>query len=319
MAEKRLWKRFMKVAIEDVGVEYTYPPWGIAFRVKFDITPVSNAAEVHLWNLSRNTIRQLKRGQVVRLYAGYEEDEVGLCFAGVIDQIETKYDKVDKITRLVVVNGKDSVLKNRPNKTWPAGTPCSTVVSDLFEMGGLRAGRIEIKGNAVYDKAISFTPKDTVASALDQVLRDVEEKTGVKHTWYVDLGYGYFVPRDWSGDTGKKLVITPETGLIESPEPLNAITSNVAGVQAEPVQWRVRSVFLWRAAPGSQVEVDCKRFKGLLKVVSGEHICTPTEKFETDLVCDEVSVTLVDYDYWAGDVRTQYPSGAGELVEEGFE
>ena len=302
----------MIVGIENL--EYKYPPWGIAFTVKMDMVPDANQAIVQLWNLSRHTIRQLKRGQVVKLWAGYEEDEVGLCFAGVIDKISVKYQDVDKILTLTVLDQKDSVLARRPNKSWPPGTPYGVVVEDLFNMAGLKVGAIEVQGT--YDKGIVFDPKHSIKKALDEVAKSAEYKAGKPYQWWVDQGYGYFVPRDWKG-MGKAVVLTPETGLIEQPEPLTEIPEEIAGEDVAPRQWRVRSVFNFRVAPGWVVEVDCKRFKGRLKVVSLQHICTPKEKFETDMVCDELEVSLIDYDYMAGDERMKPPLPGLEEEEGG--
>lgn len=297
------------------AVRYEYPPWGIAFRSKFDLDPIANAAEVWLWNLSRDTIAELKRGREVYLWAGYEGDEIGLTFAGAIDTVETGFKGVDKITKLVLMSGKEP-LARRPNRSWPAGTPIAEVVRGLFQAAGLNIGEIEVAGT--YARPIAFAANTTVAEALDQVTRDAELKNGKPYRWFTDLGYGYFVPRDWAGLTGRRLIVSPERGLIDLPQPLNTVTEDVNMDVAEPRQWRVRIAFNWRVGSGWQVQVDSRRFKGVLKVVSGEHICTPVEKFETDLVCDEVGVTLVDYDYLAGDTRTEMPM-PGLLGEGGDE
>lgn len=296
----------MKVDIADGQAVYEYPPWGLEFRVLFTITPQANTCTVTLYNLSRKTLSQLKRGLPVRVYAGYREHEVGLVFAGILDRWDTRYSGPDKLTNLHVVDGKDSVLSARANKTWPKGTPCAAVVEDLFGMAGLRVGAIEIKGRAVYDRPVSFPATYTVARALDQVLADVELKTGTPHTWYVDLGYGFFLPRD-TQYSAATVEVTPQTGLIESPEQLNALPEDIAGTQAEPRQWRIRTVFNFRIAANVKLVVRSHRLDGEFRVVSGEHICTMKERFETDVVADEIRVTLKEFDYITSDERTKAP------------
>lgn len=285
-----LWKRHMIVEIPDLEKKYEYPPWGIQLRVSLDTTPQANTAEAKLWNLSTKTLGALKRGLLVELSAGYEEDSVGLIFAGILDKVQTKIQDVDKITTLTVSAGKGDVYTVHPALSWQPGITAQKIVEDLFRAAGVGVKDVEVPGDVRFEKGYVCDPSGSVADWLNQIKKDVELKTGEEYEWFVDNGYGFFRPRRKAHNT--TVVLKKETGLIGTPEPLNVATADVAASEGEPTQWKIVSTLNWRIEPGGKIKVESRRVSGTMKVVRLVHTATPDGKFETEIVADAIDVEV---------------------------
>lgn len=137
-------KILMNVGVAGVGV--TLSALDVEFNIEKSITENPNNAEFKIYNvapLTRN--RFLIRGASVLFNAGYDDEGIGLIFAGTVNESTTQIEGNDWITTLFCsdfANSKTPFRTTVVNLSFIAGLPLSTVISTI---GGLMGG-IPIKG-----------------------------------------------------------------------------------------------------------------------------------------------------------------------------
>lgn len=78
----------------------------IHFEVNFDDDPKPNSSTVSIYNLSKDSIDRIHKGDLCTVQAGYQGD-YGVIGSGRILTVLTKRDGVDKITTITFLEGED--------------------------------------------------------------------------------------------------------------------------------------------------------------------------------------------------------------------
>ncbi len=231
----------------------------IDFNVTFDDNPEPNISEVTIYNLSDNTIAQLKKGANLILNAGYEGD-VGTILLGTIESQETGWEGVDKVTKLTVGEGSEQWLKAYVNKSYAPGITSKAILTDLAGMFGMELGELNLVKNITYARGRS------VSGMLQSVIRQVVAETGSKF----HISQGKILIRPWEAGTETGFLLNADTGLIESPQPFE---------EEGKTGYKVRMLLNHRITVDSILQIESKTANGTFRVRKGAH----TGDFITDV------------------------------------
>lgn len=186
------------------GVTLKSDELDLEFDVAFDDDMEANEANVTVYNLSANTINQLKYHSEISIEAGFSGD-TGVIFSGYIDKVSTTYESADKITTIRCYD--DISNKTITEVTYAAGTKASYILKDLLNKTGTPI--------AVFDMRRDWTYEDEqkVDGKLSESIRTYSEVCGV--STYVKNGK--IISRYIKNGDDISFTISEETGMIGSP------------------------------------------------------------------------------------------------------
>lgn len=177
----------------------------LEFTVNFDDDLEPNDAEIIVYNLSDNTINQLKYNAEISITAGYKKD-TGVIFKGYIDSVKTKRDMVDKITTINCLDDiKDHTITSI---SFASGTKASYILKQLLNKTGLPIAVFNVRRDHTYDS------EQTVDGDLMENIKTFSEVCGV--STYVNNGKIYC--RYIKDGDNISFTVKEETGMIGSPE-----------------------------------------------------------------------------------------------------
>jgi hypothetical protein len=188
----------------------------ITFNIKKDNNKEPNESEIVIYNASDNLVNyisnNIKNNLAITLDAGYI-GEVKRLFSGTVAKISDKKQGEDRMTTLMCKDGAVNVKESITSRSYPKGTPIKNIFKDLSSDLGTTVGRIAIDAQqSVLPGPIAF-----VGSTAKNIHRIA---SSINHNFSIQDGALYITPAD------KRLknfvtAITPETGLIGSPETLS--------------------------------------------------------------------------------------------------
>lgn len=235
----------------------------VEFTVPFDDDMEPNEAEIIVYNLSENTIKQLKKGAAISIEAGYKGD-TGVLFSGYISKVYTDRSGVDKETTIYAMDDiKDHSVESI---SFAAKTKASYILSELITKTGIPV--------AVFSPRRDHTYKDsqTVDGDLMENIKKYAEVCGI--SVYVNKGkiYARYIKE---GDN-INFNVSVETGMIGSPSSFEEEV--VAEDFTETVNgYEVEMLLQHRMCAGAIVALKSKSANGTYRVCSGEHRFSPDE------------------------------------------
>ena len=237
------------------------------FYVPFDDDMEPNEAEIGIYNLSDNTIKQLKLGAALSISAGYKGD-TGVLFNGFIVKVETTREGADKLTTIYAMDDvKDHTLESI---AFAAGATASYILRTLIEKTGLPVAEFKMRRDFTYKDA------QTVDGDLMDCISQYAEVCGV--SVYVSKGkiYARYIKE---GDN-LNFIVSSDTGMIGSP---TAYTEEVTAEDfVETVNgFEVEMLLQHRMCAGAIVNLKSKEGNGTFRVCSGEHRFSPDEAVTT--------------------------------------
>ena len=250
--------------------EIIYPELDIDFKINFSDDSDGNTGTVTLYNLSEQTIEQIKIDNNFQLIAGYEEFN-GVVLPGIIKRKRTVWEDVDKITTLTVGDNTDNWLKSTINKTWKAGKRASDIFPEIIRATNLSVGEIDINKDIIYEKGITFSM--TCKQALDELAADTNSKL------YSNRGKVYVRP--FNKASRKAFLIDKDHGLLNSPEKIESDSED------KPERYSVQILLNYKIQVDSLIKLDSKDVKGNFRVIEGEHV-GQGENFSTNMEVERV-------------------------------
>ena len=229
----------------------------LEFAVPFDDDMEPNEAEVIVYNLSDNTIKNLKKGAAISIEAGYKGD-TGVLFNGFISKVRTKSEGADRVTTIKAIDDiKDHSIESL---SFAAGTKASYILQELLKKTGIPV--------AVFKARRDHTYKDsqTVDGDLMENIKKYATVCGI--SVYVNKGkiYARYIKE---GDN-LNFNVSVDTGMIGSPEPFTEevtsedYTDTVSGYEVE-------MLLQHRLCAGAIVALKSRAGSGTYRVCSGEH------------------------------------------------
>lgn len=249
-----------RVELTTDSIELTYPEITINFEINFSDDDEGNAGDITLYNLSQDTIDQLKEGEAFKLVAGYKNYS-GVILPGVIEAARTMWEGVDKVTRLVVGEDTHKWLNRTVERTWNEGTDGETIAADIIEAIGLSVGEIDLPTNPEYPHG------HTVFGRGKEQLKEIANDGGAKlHT---NRGKVFLRPPEEPSE--QTIRITQDTGLINTPE---------KGEEEGETVWTVTTLLNYQIRADKLLQVESRTLNADVRVKEGRHMFEGNQ-FET--------------------------------------
>lgn len=197
----------------------------IEFSISKSISSKQNTGRIKIWNLNeahRNAIG--KELDDIMLEAGYMPPEgggnVGIIFSGQMRDVEHKRENEDIITYLSCGDGDKALRRATISKTFKAGTSVEEVVDEIaqqLEKEGVKRGETNFPKDLP-----KFKRPYSMCGSCNREL----DRLGRSHGFYWNIQNGAFEVVPGDGFTGGVVVLSSNSGLIDTP----TITDN--GVKA---------------------------------------------------------------------------------------
>ncbi len=196
------------------GGDPSDPGMRVQFKVKKTREKEPNPAEIIVSNLSETRRKSLQtKGVKLLLEAGYEATGIFRVFAGDVRTIDHVREGANWLTKMKCGDGERSFRWARAGESFGAGTAAADIVKYLGKQLGLDDGNVasEAKNLTVRFDA-GYVVFGSAQQALDRLL------LSIGYGWYVADGALYILRTDASLQGLQIPEVSPETGLIGSPE-----------------------------------------------------------------------------------------------------
>lgn len=257
----------------------------IEFDISFNDKKEPDVSTVTIYNLSDATINDIKKDGYLYLNVGYKnEGNTANILTGEIEDIETTWSGLDKLTKITVSDGAKKWRKAELNKTYKEGTKASQIMEDLAKVLSYEIVEIKPKNDITYK--LGKTIKGKASKSLSRLVDDTESKMFINKNRLIirDQKRGY--------QTG--FVLNAETGLIGLP----TLNKDESGDKTDDVAkekdkkknketkktWKVNCLLNPKIETDSVIKVECKTLNGTFRVISGKH----TKDFNTELEVEEL-------------------------------
>ncbi|MCL2188423.1 MAG: hypothetical protein FWC16_00810 [Defluviitaleaceae bacterium] len=237
------------------GLRFNSDDLDISFDVTFDNDEEPDIASASIYNLSDNSINAIKKSKHVIINAGYRGD-IGTIFAGSLQNVNTRWHGVDKVTSFTVGDGANEWLTTHVSETYAEGIRASAILEDLTDKFGLELGKLELVNDLTYPKGrcIDAMLKD----AIIQIVRECNT------TFKISKGRIFIMPEEEGYQTG--FVLNDRTGLIGSPEVFEREDN---GETKEG--YKVKMLLNHRITVDSILSIESRTANGMFKVLTGRH------------------------------------------------
>lgn len=229
----------------------------VEFEVPFDDDMEPNEATITVYNLSENTVKQLKKDAVITITAGYKGD-TGELFRGYISKVKTEYESADKVT---TINALDDIKDHSmANIAFKKNTKASAILKKLIDQTGIPVAVFSVRRDHTYKDA------QTVSGDLMENIKKYAQVCGIS----VYVSGGKIYARYIKDGDNINFEVSSETGLIGSPSAYTEevkteeVTETINGFEAEMLlQHRMRA--------GAIIALKSKIGNGTYRVCSGSH------------------------------------------------
>ncbi|CDZ74873.1 conserved domain protein [Peptoniphilus sp. ING2-D1G] len=257
----------------------------IDFDVSFNDGKDPDVSTVTIYNLSDNTINDIKRDGYLYLNVGYKMmNNKANILTGEIEDIETTWSGLDKVSKITVGDGTKTWRKAELNKTYANGTKASVIMQDLANVLKYEIVEITPKNDLVYK--LGKTIKGSASKSLTQLVKDTESKMFVNKNRIVirDQKKGYTTGFVLNKDTG--LVGIPTLNKDESGDKTVDVGKEKDKKKNKETKktWKVTCLLNPKIETDSVIKIESKALNGTFRVISGRH----SKDFNTELEVEEI-------------------------------
>lgn len=253
----------------------------VAFTVTKTLDVSSNTADLRIWNLSENTRNNIRElDDVVTINAGYiDSDGPRLLFIGEVVRINHTITPPDVVSVIEAGDGIKSLRESRDILSFAEGTDASQVLNDAANRLGisLKDAPPEISSEYLH----GFSHIGSVKDALNRITDRLGLEWSIQNNEVQILEKRKVLP-------GVPIVVNFQDGLIESPERLTDLRSNLIEEQPNP-GFKVRTLLNPDIEPGRPVILEAIPSPGEYRV---ERVTHRGDNF-TDQFISEFEVTEV--------------------------
>lgn len=251
------------------------------FEIPFEDSTTLQTATVNIYNLSKSTRSNIRRGDAVIINAGYEED-VGSIFVGQVSSCSHTHQKTDWITKLTATAAMKEWLSRKVNKTYNKGITAAEIIRDLLNIFGIEVGQLELSENKVYTRGRVCSGK--VKDILIQiVVNECKSRFLIRN--------GNIIISNPNTGINNGYVLSPESGLLntsnEAEETVIAVGTDSQLSQTEKDE---KGTYISRACllnyhigPADVIQIKSKDLNGKFLVAGGKHTGNPKGEWKTEL------------------------------------
>lgn len=251
------------VEVMTSSLKFKLDSYNIEATVPFDNDPLPNESEIKIWNLADTTLNNIKRGEVLMLNAGYIGD-VGLLLHGYISKVHTRWEGVDKITSIFVLDSEDLSKREVKEIAYAKNTLASHIIKQMASYIGLPIAQMELNQDYRYQEG------NTVSGSVTEIIAKVAQDCGT--SVFINKNKLYVRNLRRGGDSVFSLSKT--TGMIGTPEKFE---------DGKAKGYNIKSQLQYRITTASVIDLTCEAFTGRVHVRSGSHHITRTGDFTTEM------------------------------------
>lgn len=252
----------------------------IAFSVKRTLTKEPNPAKIQIYNLSQESRTKFQaQDAAVILSAGYQESFAQI-WSGSLRTVSHVRQGPDWVTKVDGGDGEHLLRTGRYSRSYKAGTPIATVITDVATATGLGLGNLQQQlaaanfpgGLTQYAKGIS------VQGLAATTLQDLLQSAGF--TYSIQDGKIQVLAPGQSLTGGQIFSLSSSSGLLGSPEVCEE------GKKTKKKVLKAKMLLNPLIVPGCNVNLDSLNVKGNYRVEKVEHKGdTHGADFMTEIEC----------------------------------
>lgn len=257
----------------------------IEFDINFSDGKEPDVSEVVIYNLSDDSINQIKKDGYCIVNAGYKSlGNKGNILSGDIEEVTTTWQSLDKETKIKVTDGGKKWRKAKISKTYKENTKASVIMRDVINVMGYEIVEIKPKDDKIYK--LGKTVNGFCSDILKMLVKDTKSKMFVNKN--------RITIRDQEKGTQTGFVLSAESGLIGSP----TLNKDDSGDKSRDVNtdkgkkenkkekktWEVTCLLNPKIETDSIIQVKSRVLNGTFRVIKGKH----TKEFETVITVEEV-------------------------------
>lgn len=252
----------------------------IAFEVSKENKPSANKAEIKIYNLSQTTRNKLReKDALVRVFCGYEgEGGAGLVFVGNAQYIVNEWQTPEIVTTIEAQDGIRATRESRVSLSYGNNTKAKTVLDRVIGEMGL-IPRQTYATNGFFPQGYSFNGR--CKDSLDEICN----RFGL--TWTIVDNQIQILQK--GSDTERVYLISPESGLINTPERCEDQEGDLEKGRTDSPEWKVTSLLNPSLNPGDRMELRSKDANGIFKIDTVKHM-GDTRGQEWYTVCEVRSI-----------------------------
>lgn len=252
MTSYKLWKRRLHVEINGRTIPSDLT---VEFKINFSEKPDVDTGDIKIYNLSKQTVRSIKEGSVIRVSAGYMTT-YGNIFYGQVLSATTSWSGPDKITEITLGDVNQDYRKMRYSKSFAPGITNDEVIAHLITRSGLGIGDLDTVKNPVYKNGLQ------VNGRIYDSIQKYARVSGSK--FYINNMRAYVRPRNKSNGVG--FLLNKDTGLVDIPEPIETEIDEVVYNG-----YKIKSLLNHNIGVDNVVRIESKTANGEFRVSSGAH------------------------------------------------
>lgn len=257
--------------VKSGGITINSDTLDLEFTVPFDDDMEANEAEIIVYNLTDDTIKQFKNKAVITIEAGYTGD-TGVIFSGYISKVKTSYSGADKITTIKALD--DVSTKTVESLSYAANTTASYILRDLLGRTGIPIAVFSVRRDHTYEN------ETTVDGDLMQNIKKYAEVCGISVFVSKSKIYARYIK--YGDNIG--FTVEESTGMIESPEEFEE--EQTAEDFKEVVKgYKVSMLLQHRMTTAAIVNIKSKGVNGQYRVRKGEHTFNADDGGITKIEC----------------------------------
>lgn len=252
----------------------------IEFDVPFADKAEPDVATVTIYNLSDDSIAEIKKEGKAILSAGYKEmHNISEILSGEIEEMKTEWRGLDKVTTITISDGAKSWRKKELNKTYANDTKAKAIMKDLIDTLGYTVVELNPKNNINYP--LGKTIKGVASKSLIQLAKDTESKM------FVNKGRIVIRPEDKGYESG--ILLNADSGLLDTPTQNKNMTGDKIDTpdrekdkknnEEEVPSWTVKCLLNPQIETDSIISIESRSINGKFRVKSGKH----SKDFTTEL------------------------------------
>ncbi|ACV28880.1 Uncharacterised protein [Anaerococcus prevotii] len=252
----------------------------IEFDVPFADKAEPDVATVTIYNLSNDSIAEIKKEGKAILSAGYKEmHNISEILSGEIEEMKTEWRGLDKVTTITISDGAKSWRKKELNKTYANDTKAKAIMKDLIDTLGYTVVELNPKNNINYP--LGKTIKGVASKSLIQLAKDTESKM------FVNKGRIVIRPEDKGYESG--ILLNADSGLLDTPTQNKNMTGDKIDTpdrekdkknnEEEVPSWTVKCLLNPQIETDSIISIESRSINGKFRVKSGKH----SKDFTTEL------------------------------------
>lgn len=256
----------------------------IDFDIPFNDKEEPDVSEVIIYNLSEDSINEIKKQGYCIVNAGYREMGNKACVvSGDIEDVTTDWEGLDKVAKIKVSDGGKEWRQAKLNKTYAEGTKASLIMQDLCGVLGYEVVEISPKEDITYK--LGKTIKGYCSDNLKRLVKDTKSKM------YINKKRITIRDEKQGNDIG--FLLNTESGLVGNPTlnkddsedktDLRESEKEKKKNKEEKKTWKVTCLLNAKIETDSIIKIESKTCNGQFRVVSGKH----TKDFNTELVVEE--------------------------------